>query len=126
MGRRNRVIITFVILVAVVLGLYYFTDWFSKTTGYAPGEAEILRLARCLNEKGARMYGSETCPDCEKQKELFGEFFEKIDYYECVGFEGECGEISALPAWRINGNLHYGVIVLDKLSEISGCNIAKP
>jgi hypothetical protein len=38
MNKRNNVILTFIALIILISGLYIFTDWFSKTTGFSPPE----------------------------------------------------------------------------------------
>ena len=73
MHSRTRAIISFIILVILLFGLYSFTDWFSKTTGYLLGEDEKVKLAQCLAGKGSVLYMSSTCPECKSQLILFGE-----------------------------------------------------
>lgn len=57
-------------------------------------------LATCLNEKWIIMYGTETCPYCLKQKELFGDSFKKINYINCMEEPIKCSEvgIEGIPA----------------------------
>ena len=113
---------TFIMAVLLVMILYNFTDWFSKTTGYLVKDSPENDLARCLAKDGAELYGSKTCPDCRKQKETFGEIaFDFLNYIECSSNPAECSELKSLPAWNISGNIHYGVKNLDELRILSGC-----
>ena len=103
------------------MGLYFFSDWFSKTTGYVIGdEEEETSLAKCLSEKGTILYGAKKCPNCEKQRDFFGKGFRFLNYKECNG-NNECSELRGLPAWMINGKFHYGLKSLEDLKLISGC-----
>ena len=45
-------------------------------------------FARCLTERGVKMYGAWWCPHCVEQKEMFGASFEYAPYVEC-GIKGE-------------------------------------
>jgi len=53
MEKGKKVIITFVILVFLVAFLYFFSDWFSKATGYIVDEDPDNYLAKCLTDKGS-------------------------------------------------------------------------
>tara|TARA_Y100000034_G_scaffold135398_1_gene207178 strand:+ start:1786 stop:2163 length:378 start_codon:yes stop_codon:yes gene_type:complete len=122
MRQFTRTVITFSVLVVLLFGLYYFTNWFSRTTGYVLGEDEKLNLAQCLNDKNSVFYVSSTCPDCLKQEELFGETaWNFIDVVECGSVE-ECPK-GGVPAWSIEGDVYYGMRGLDELTGISGCSI---
>ena len=114
--------ITFGVLVLVLFGLYYFTEWFSKTTGYVLGEDEKINLATCLKKKEAVFYTSNTCPDCDRQLELFGEDASKmIDIFICKNAD-ECPQ-GGVPAWKIGKQTYYGVKSLSELISISGCDV---
>lgn len=111
--------ITFGVLILVLFGLYYFSDWFSKTTGYVLGEDEKEKLVSCLNDKNVAFYSSSTCPDCESQLEMFGDSKDKINVIICSSPD-ECPE-GGVPAWQIGKQIVYGVKPLNELIEISGC-----
>lgn len=121
MQKRNKLIITFVFLVFLVAGLYFFTDWFSKTTGYAVGEDPDINLANCLTSKGIKMYGGKSCPICKFQESLFGEAFKFIPYVDCSKKLMECFDLESVPAWEINGKIYYGIKELSTLRILSGC-----
>ncbi len=47
-------------------------------------KADYVPLAKCLTEKGVKMYGTFWCPNCAKQKKMLGkEAFNHINYVEC-------------------------------------------
>ena len=122
MNQYTKTMITFVIFIIVLFGLYYFSDWFSKTTGYVLGDDEKVKLALCLKDKGAIFYSSSTCPDCDKQLELFGNDATKlINVVVCASVD-DCPE-GGVPAWVIGKKTIYGVKQLDELISITGCEV---
>lgn len=124
MESRTKAIFSFAILIVLLFGLYFFADWFSKTTGYVLGEDEKTKLAQCLGSKGSVLYVSETCPDCEEQKELFGEDAIKfIKIVECKNVEQQGCE-NGVPVWKIEGKIYQGVRELNDLVKISGCELS--
>src|SRR3989338_2500354 len=73
MDSRRRVFISILALFALIAGLYFFTDWFSKATGYALGEDQKVSFANCLKDYDAALYETIECAACEKQRSLLGE-----------------------------------------------------
>ena len=122
MEKRNKAIISFIIMLALIFGLYYFSDWFSKTTGYlVSSEGEGSRLAKCISEKNTTLYTAKYCSDCRKQRELFGESIKYINNIECLGGIERCYELKVVPAWDINGKLYYGIKSLSDLKVLTNC-----
>lgn len=122
MNQYTKTMITFGILVVVLFGLYYFTGWFSRTTGYVLGDNEKLNLATCLENKGAIFYTSSACPDCEEQLEMFGNDATKIlNTFVCSNAD-ECPD-GGVPAWNIGKSTYYGIKSLSELIRISGCDV---
>lgn len=123
MRKKIKVIISLVILIMLMSGLYFFTDWFSKVTGYVTGyvlgEDEKVKLAQCLDGKGTEYYKNLGCADCEKQEKLFGMAFNFISFKDCS--EDACGDLREFPAWYIDKKVYYGYKNLSELSRISGC-----
>ncbi len=122
MEKRTVVMITFLVLILLVGGLYIFTDWFSKVTGYFTGEAEREKVAQCLAQKGAEYYGSDFCPDCEKQKKEFGNSFKLVSYVDCGENKVNCPNVREIPAWYMDKQIYYGYKTLDELKQLSNCN----
>ena len=117
-----KTVITFGAMVFIIFGLYFFSDWFSKTTGYVLGEDEKLKLAQCLSTKDVVFYRSTTCPKCDEQIELFGET--ASDFLKVVSCDNadECPS-GGVPAWKIKGQTYYSIKQFDELIEISGCSV---
>lgn len=120
MQRERRVLLSVAAIIVLIVGLYFFTDWFSKTTGYFLGEDQKISLARCLGTKNAQLYTKVQCVDCYRQQELLGEqTYALLSLVDCD--ERNCSNLKSLPAWQINGQFYYGVHGFEQLSELSGC-----
>ncbi len=85
-------------------------------------------LAKCLSEKGAKMYGAYWCPHCQNQKKDFGDSFQYVTYVECTadGPNGnpaacELAGIQGYPTWIINGVQYSGEQSLGTLAKVAGC-----
>jgi len=121
MNQRTKVIFTFTVLVVLIFGLYLFTDWFSKVTGYALGEDEKMNLAQCLSKKGAVFYTSPTCLPCLKQKEQWSdESLKLLIIIECKSVD-DCPDVGGVPSWKISGQFYYENLNLKEIKRISGC-----
>jgi len=80
-------------------------------------------FAQCLSDSDAKMYGTEWCGYCKKQKELFGDSFQYVDYTDCDKDRDSCSSqnIEGYPTWKINGNSFPGVQSLEDLSQKTSC-----
>lgn len=120
MEARTRVFITMFILFGLITGMYVFSDWFSKVTGYILGNSQEVELAKCLKEKGTVLYTQENCVDCYYQEQLLGSrALSLLDKQECTA--STCLGIRSFPAWEINGQFYYGNKTLEELKTIAGC-----
>jgi hypothetical protein len=110
-------------LVVIVLGLAYYLDHRSQHQHDA--------FARCLSDRGVKMYGAWWCPHCVEQKEKFAASFEYAPYVEC-GIKGQtngqsqiCKDASVkeYPTWQFPpmGERVARVFTLQELSDRTGC-----
>jgi len=120
METRHKVMITFLSLIAITFIFYSSTQWISKTTGYAIGVDEKAQLAQCLSGKNMTLYVTSNCPDCLKQREVFGSSFSQIKYIDCTDYK-TCPKLSVFPSWKINGTIIEGIKSLEELKDISNC-----
>ncbi|HUB01596.1 MAG TPA: hypothetical protein VL983_02880 [Terriglobales bacterium] len=111
------------VLIFAALGLAYYlgTRVQHKYDGFA----------RCLSERGVKMYGAYWCPHCQEQKEDFGASFEYVPYVEC-GVKGNlhaqsqaCKDekVNHYPTWQFppTGERVERVFTLQELSDRTGC-----
>ncbi len=93
----------------------------SQTSTSGPAE---VALAEHLSRTGAIMYGINSCPYCQSQKQRFGSTaWPKIKYIECVGSGANlCNQakIRVTPTWFIKGAYYPGELSLFKLAKVSG------
>ncbi len=96
----------------------------------APGNqiAKADGLAQCLTEKEAVMYGTEWCPHCKSQKEMFGSSFQYVTYVDCDKYKQACIDagIRGYPTWSINGANYPGAQSLYDLAQYSDCTLTPP
>lgn len=92
--------------------------------------ATLDSFVQCLTAKGIKFYGSKFCGWCKKQKELFGDSLQYLTYIECINpqtnqWSERCREegIRAVPTWEIGGEKSPGFKTLEKLAELSGCQL---
>ena len=83
----------------------------------------------CLKEKGWTFYGKTDCSWCEKQKHLFGNLFEGVNYVNCLVDVDKCTTfaINAFPTWLrfFDGKeieRWKGYATAERLALISDCN----
>ena len=94
-----------------------------------PADGSLADFAKCLGQKGLKLYGASWCSWCARQKELFGEAVQYLAYVECIDKETEqlteeCqkAEITGFPTWEFPGKgKEAGLKTLEELSELSGC-----
>jgi hypothetical protein len=121
-GMWRRIALIAALLVVVAGTAYFFVH---RT------EHKYDDFARCLGERGVKMYGAYWCPHCQEQKEKFGASFEYAPYIEC-GVKGNLHaeaqvckdqDIKHFPTWQFppTGERQEKVFSLESLSERTGC-----
>ena len=114
-----------VAIVAVVVAIIAGLLWFVRHKQNRHMDA----FARCLGDRGAKMYGAYWCPHCSDQKEMFGSSFEYAPYIEC-GIKGSrslnpvCTQanIKHFPTWEFaDGTRVEGAHALEFLGQTTGC-----
>ena len=83
-------------------------------------------FAQCLASKNLTMYGAVWCSHCNAEKERFEGSFKYVPYVECTENPNLCleKEIKGYPTWIDgNGTKYVGEQGLEKLSEISDCEL---
>jgi len=115
----------YAVLIVAAFGLAYYL-------GYRY-QHKYDGFARCLGDRGVKMYGAWWCPHCVEQKEKFGASFEYAPYVEC-GVKGDlkgqnpvCKDegIKHFPTWQFppTGERVERVFSLEELSDRTGCSL---
>ena len=120
----NQKKIFFLIIVLLILGA--ITTVVLQSQGKAVSSTKYDSFAQCLASKNLTMYGAVWCPHCKAQKALFGDSFKYASYVECTEKPEECTAkgIEGYPTWvDASGQKYVGEQTLQKLSEISGCQL---
>lgn len=97
---------------------------------YSSEPSKYDAFAKCLTEKGVKMYGAYWCSHCIAQKEAFGSSFQYVNYQECT-VDGKAGTyaqvckdagIEGYPTWKFpDGAVKDGEVPFDDLAKLSGC-----
>lgn len=103
------------VIAVVLIGLLhaYYSGLFRP-----PEDPKLKALAIHLEESGAKFYGAFWCPDCNRQKELFGASADRLPYIECtpngrdgvIAFVCIMKDIEGYPTWIIDGQHRRGVL----------------
>jgi hypothetical protein len=109
---KKRDVMTILIVVGVIILSVIILK--SKNSGVSED------IAKCIGEH-SELYVQLGCYACEKQKELFGESYAKLNVIDCIFEREKCSEITATPTWIINEEKYVGVQSVEKLRELTGC-----
>ena len=120
----------------LIIGIFVIVLLFVSACSGSPYTKEQRdSLALCLSEKGVKEYGAFWCPNCAKQKKLFGDSFDIIMdkgvYVECDprgdnSMSELCIEkdVQKYPTWEFpDGKIFVGVIPLDEFVQFTECRI---
>lgn len=114
-----------------ILCITLVSSFLLSSCGTSVPEDKYNELAQCLTEKGVNLYGTFWCPNCTKQKELFGNAVEYLNNIECdPRGENEQSElcleigINKYPTWEMpDGSMVVGVHEPEELGEMAGCEV---
>jgi hypothetical protein len=117
---RNKRIFnySFIALLVIVLGIILYTVL------QPSGPAIQDKLAQCITQSGAVMYGTEWCTHCQEQKRLFGDSFRYIDFVNCDLKPDICSAegVEVFPTWVFaDGRNASSAQSLDVLAARTGC-----
>jgi len=96
------------------------------------GDDYFTKLANCLTKNQIKMFGSDSCGNCRRQKTIFGDAFDNVEYVECGQQQQACedNKITSYPTWiqfSPDGDeitRHKGVMSAQQLEDYSGCKIS--
>jgi hypothetical protein len=135
MKRKNIILVSLVIVIFV-----------SGCLQQEVPSGKYNEFAKCLTDKGVKMYGAFWCGKCAKQKNKFEDSFQYINYIECdpkcikdkegnlptvcKGHESQsalCIEkgVELYPHWEFpDGSSTEGILESEFLAEKSGCELS--
>lgn len=119
----NKLLILSFVIVFCILLLLIFLPKGNTQNNSSYADIDQKKLAKCLADKGAVIYGADWCGYTQKQKQLFGSAIKEITYINCEINQEECSAkgITGYPTWQINGQNYPGYRELSELAIISGC-----
>ncbi len=87
------------------------------------GFSSELDDVKCLKDKGITMYGAEWCPNCQKQKQLFGEYFSYINYVDCEENPEICESknLQGYPTWLLPNGQEVEPGTIGEVARGAGC-----
>ncbi|MDO8565332.1 MAG: hypothetical protein Q7R67_01810 [bacterium] len=102
--------------------------WLVRTPGR---RGKLDSFATCIKDSGATFYGAFWCPHCQNQKAMFGSSAKLLPYVECSTPDGNsqlpiCKDagVTGYPTWKFpDGTVLSGEVSLEKLSELTSCQI---
>ncbi|MFH1445381.1 MAG: hypothetical protein ABIF08_02785 [Nanoarchaeota archaeon] len=147
---RNIVVIAAIVVIALIgIALVYISSCQTTATGMVCGifgfamddintgsdnnnnnviAGEVSyeeALAKCLTDKGVKMYGASWCGHCNNQKTMFGDAFQYVDYVECTEDKAACDTagVGGYPTWIGSGKSYPGEKSLESLANTFGCDV---
>ena len=101
----------------------------SATTPEAE-EDDLVAFAQDLSDAGVRMFGAPWCPSCTRQKELFDDGAQFLDFIDVTNPDRSPNQIAideaiaSYPTWDLgNGVRRTEVLTVAEISELSGVPI---
>ncbi len=116
---RNKRILNYTILAVIAIALAY-----GAYVYLVPEAGMHDAFARCLTQKGLVMYGTEWCPHCQEQKQLFGPSFKYVTYVNCDLQPDACNaaNVTTYPTWVYpEGPVTEGTQPLSALADRASC-----
>lgn len=126
MNQKLRVVVTLVVGFALIFGLWLFARTITSLTGYSIGATRFDNFAKCLTEKGAVLYTSDSeCESCIQQKAIFKSSYQYLNIVNCRVESEKCNalDIKYAPVWIIGDRKYFGLHGVPRLAEITGCGI---
>jgi len=119
MKKKNKILVAGILAVLIIVVSFY---GYRNITGNVIKSGEFDNFAKYLTEQNVKMYGTEWCPHCKNQKELFNSSFQYIDYVDCDKNRQEClsAGVNGYPTWKINGQNYPGEQSIERLAQLSG------
>jgi hypothetical protein len=111
----------FIIGISVLIVIFLAMTVYSYSN--KPGNYD--EFATCLTDSGVVVYGNDHCSYTLSQLSMFGKSKTYLNYVKCTENGELCDEkeVSLTPTWEIGENKLEGVQGLQKLSDLSECEL---
>ena len=110
-----------------VVGIFViFLLWTNGVIGGERDPHKFDEFAACLTEADLVMYGTDWCPHCQDQKQMFGDAFDLIEYYNCDFNQALCDAkgVEGYPTWHVGSDFFgTGVQTFYDFADASGCEL---
>ena len=123
MESKQRVLVTIVVGIIIVMGFFMISKNITKYTGFFITEDEDeTDFIKCLDEQDVVLYVNTNDLSTLQNIELF-DYLEYFEIMNCFGNNQPCleKEVDSFPFWIINNEKIRGDIDFEKLKEVSGC-----
>ena len=107
-------LVTVIIILAVIIFAVLIMD--------TPVPETPEEVAKCIGENSV-LYVQLGCSHCKTQEDMFGDNYKYLNVIDCFYERDKCSEISGTPAWIIDDEEHSGVQSIEKLKELTGCQV---
>ncbi len=111
--QKMRLISWGIIFIIIVFSIFIMIN------GKHPETPE--EIVKCIGENSV-LYTRLGCHYCTLQEEMFGENYKYLNVIDCFYEIEKCSGIEGTPTWKINGENHKGLLSIDELKELTGCN----
>jgi len=122
--KKNKFLVWGVVILVIIIGVSIY----NKETK-VPGELD--EFASCINDSGAKFYGTFWCEHCQNQKDVFATSAKYLPYIECSNANGQgatltCrnANIEGYPTWEFaDGTRESGELTLEFLAKKTSCKL---
>jgi hypothetical protein len=129
MKNLQKVVLSLLSLIALVLILFFITNSITKYTGYSVSgkSSKIDDFKKCIKENKIILYINSNDIVSTIDKIQLKDYSEDINIFNCMRNNQYCIDesISNFPTWIINNKKIESDISLERLQSETGCTLAK-
>jgi len=126
MKKEQRILITVIVGVILVVAFYIIASTITKITGYSvsPTLDKDAEFKDCLRKHDITLYINTNDPAFTLKNMELLDYLDSVKIVNCLRNNELClgKQVTEFPSWIIEGN-KLGEVSLTELSELSGCNL---
>ena len=125
MKPKQRILITLVVGIVLVLGFFFITDSITKHTGFSISNLKENDFTSCLKEQEIDLYINTEAPAKTLKKTVLFDYLQYFQIINCLNNNEGClkNNLNSFPTWVINKKKINRDITFNELSEYSGCKL---